>query len=612
MPDIGEISRMLSCRAEEVAKSLFPNGKRVGHEWCAGDTNGGEGKSLKVHLSGQKAGLWCDFATGESGDLLDLMAAVKGVSLSDALREAKALVGYVEPTFNGSRPKEYRKPQKPACKRPAEGSPVMTYLTQERKLKPSTIAAYQVAEGEGDHGPEIIFPYKRDGELLNVKYLSLERDEQGKKITRLEGGCMMSLFGWQTVPADKREVVICEGELDAMSWHDYGVGISALSVPNGAKSFTWIENEYEALERFETIFLSWDMDCDGQKGVAEAVDRLGRHRCRVVNLPHKDANECLQHGVSAVDMDRALANAQTCDPAELKRASSYVQQVIDEFYPPNGELPGFAPPWGKYADVLRFRPAELSIWSGFNGTGKTTMLNQIILAGMSAGERACIASLEIKPRKLLRRLTRQAIGLRLPTVAEIHLTHDWYDDRLWIFELVGSAKAERLFEVFQYARQRYGVTQFVIDSLMRCGIAEDDYSGQKKFTDLAAEFATSHEVHVHLVAHSRKRDNDSHESSRLDVRGAGAITDLAHNVFIVKRSRDKEREIQEYEQRNEIPRAELLEKPDAMLVCDKTREGEWTGRAPLWFHPDSLQYLDDRYSRPTMYVSFEADGRRIH
>jgi twinkle protein len=29
-------------------------------------------ESLKVHLTGDKAGIWQDFATGEGGDLLDL------------------------------------------------------------------------------------------------------------------------------------------------------------------------------------------------------------------------------------------------------------------------------------------------------------------------------------------------------------------------------------------------------------------------------------------------------------------------------------------------------------------------------------------------------------
>src|SRR6476469_9980182 len=97
MTDIGEISRRLADRAEDVARSLFPHGKRVGHEWCVGGTNGDACKSLKIHLSGHKAGVWCDFATGESGDLLDLMGVVKGVPLADVLTEAKAIVGIQSP-----------------------------------------------------------------------------------------------------------------------------------------------------------------------------------------------------------------------------------------------------------------------------------------------------------------------------------------------------------------------------------------------------------------------------------------------------------------------------------------------------------------------------------
>lgn len=293
----------------------------------------------------------------------------------------------------------------------------------------------------------------------------------------------MCLFGWQTLHENAREVLIAEGEIDCISWHQCGV--SALSVPNGAKSFTWLENEFESLERFETIYLSFDMDSDGQAGITEAIDRLGRHRCRVVKLPHIDANACLQAGVTAVEMNRFLSEAETSDPAELKRASSYLQQVIEEFYPVFEE-PGFLSPWTKLGTNLRFRPAELSIWSGFSGTGKTTLLNQIILTGLAAGERACIASLEIKPRKLLRRLTRQAF--------------------------------------------------------------------------------------------------------------------LAHNVFIVRRSRDKEKEIQSYQSRGiEVP-YEILERPDAVLICDKNRDGEWTGRQALWFHLDSLQYLESQCSTPTLYV----------
>jgi len=600
MVDISEISRQLNSRAEDVAKMLLPGGKREGSEWRAGDTSGDRGRSLGVHLSGAKVGVWRDFSSDKGGaDLLDLWAVVKGISLREALREAKQYLGIVEPSFVGPRKKEYRTPEKPQCKKPLIDSPVGEYLAG-RGLMPETIAAYKIGEGVGPHGPEIVFPYLRDSELTNVKYLALERDAKGKKQTRFESGCMLGLFGWQAVPDSAREVLICEGELDAPSWYQFG--IPALSVPNGAKSFTWLENELDSLDRFETIYLSWDNDGDGRAGVAEAVDRLGRHRCRVVELPFKDANECLQKGISAEQMHSFVASSVSHDPAELKRASVYVEEVIDEFYPPNGIQPGFAPPWKKLDGLLRFRPGEFSIWSGFSGTGKTTMLNQIILAGMEQGERACIASLEIKPRKLLKRMTRQATAERLPHVDSIREAHIWYDGKLWIFDLVGSAKVERLFEVFEYARRRYGITQFVIDSLMRCGMAEDDYNGQKRVADMCAEFSTSHNVGTHLVAHSRKKESDSHEGSRLDVKGSGAITDLAHNVYVVWRNKEKEKAIEAAQLLSVEPSKEVLDKPDAMLICDKSRDGEWEGRAGLWYDLESYQYLESRQAFRHVYA----------
>ncbi len=79
-PTSGEIARRLAMRAEEVCRRYLPNGKRVGGYWIAGDVRGAKGRSLFVRLTGPSsgkgaAGRWCDGATGEHGDLLDLIAA---------------------------------------------------------------------------------------------------------------------------------------------------------------------------------------------------------------------------------------------------------------------------------------------------------------------------------------------------------------------------------------------------------------------------------------------------------------------------------------------------------------------------------------------------------
>ncbi len=55
---------------------LLPNGTFCRNEFQVGDIWGNKGKSLRVELSGSKAGLWNDFATGDGGDIIDLWATV--------------------------------------------------------------------------------------------------------------------------------------------------------------------------------------------------------------------------------------------------------------------------------------------------------------------------------------------------------------------------------------------------------------------------------------------------------------------------------------------------------------------------------------------------------
>ena len=85
-----EIASRLADRVNDVCHYLLPAGKREGSEWRVGSTNGEKGQSLGVHLKGDKAGVWCDFSTGETGDLLDLWRATRGCDMRTALSEAKS------------------------------------------------------------------------------------------------------------------------------------------------------------------------------------------------------------------------------------------------------------------------------------------------------------------------------------------------------------------------------------------------------------------------------------------------------------------------------------------------------------------------------------------
>ena len=80
MQSATELSRDLATKAEAFCRSYLPNGKLAGGYWKVGDTSGSEGRSLQIRLVdmyGRQAGRWTDYATGEYGDLLDMISHVQ-------------------------------------------------------------------------------------------------------------------------------------------------------------------------------------------------------------------------------------------------------------------------------------------------------------------------------------------------------------------------------------------------------------------------------------------------------------------------------------------------------------------------------------------------------
>lgn len=73
MLDIRALAERLADNAVEVCAHYLSNGRRHGNYWLVGDVMNTKGRSLHVRLTGPRAGKWTDEATGEHGDLIDLI-----------------------------------------------------------------------------------------------------------------------------------------------------------------------------------------------------------------------------------------------------------------------------------------------------------------------------------------------------------------------------------------------------------------------------------------------------------------------------------------------------------------------------------------------------------
>jgi twinkle protein len=581
-----DLAQAMAQDAPGIASFLLPRGKKASGEWKVGSTNGEEGQSLSVRLTGAKRGLWRDFAADEGGDLLDLWAATRGLSIAEAMIEVKAHLGIRDHMPQRERP-TYKRPAKPQCQAPK--SKVREWLAG-RGLTDATLNDFRIGEQLREDKAIAVFPYLRDGELVNAKY----RDVADKRGMRQEKDAEPCLFGWHLIDPRARSIAITEGEIDCMTLHQ--AGIPALSVNAGAGNHQWIENDWERLERFSEIFICYDDDEAGNKGAAEVIQRLGVERCRLVKFGAKDANQWLQDGAGGEDFHAALKQAKYIDPQELVTIAEFFGQVKAMLYPAASDAPLPRLMVGdRYEDSFEFRTGELSIWTGINGHGKSLMLNQVLIGLMHQGERTCVFSGEMPPPVQGKRLVRQLSGTSRPTPTYIDAMQDWVRDRMWIFNTVGSATIDRLVEVFRYAAKRYGISHFVIDSLMMTDVPEDGpgaFSAQKEAVQKLTNFAKQCRAHVHLVAHPRKARDESAPPGKLDVGGSGKITDAADNVFSVWSARKED------EQENE--------KADALLELHKQRNGEVQHKKFwLYFNKESQQFCTTSARKPISFVTFE-------
>lgn len=528
-----------------------------------GSVSGEPGESLKVRVQGDKSGVWADFAGDDKGDLLDLIVAVRHVNIAEAIKIAKEYLGLKDPESVVPR-KKYSKPSPKGVKKLTSESAVMDYLKNARMLNEDTIKMFRVSDS--NNGTEIAFPsYSREMELVNVKYIGIELDERGKKVVRQESGCAPILFGWQAFPSNAREAVICEGHIDAMTWRQ--AGFNALSVPDGVANSNWIELEWDNLQQFDTIWLAYDNDEAGNKITPTVALRLGLHRCLVVKIDgFKDANDALQAGADPSVLISAIAHAKPISPEQIKTPVDFRNRVVEKFHPPGGTPPGFFPVLleKKYGA----RPGEVTVWTGISGHGKSIMLSQLMIEALHCGEKVAIGSFEMRGEQTLHRMITQSELNTAPSVAEIDKVLSWMSGKLWIYDIIGNIAPTRIFELMEYSRCRHGVTQFVLDSLMKCSVGSEDYDAQRVFLNNLCSFAKEHECHIHLVAHARKGRDEKEAPGKMDVKGSGDIINQADNIICVWRNKEKEHK----RANTGMTDQEDLYTPDAITYCTKQRE----------------------------------------
>lgn len=194
-----------------------------------------------------------------------------------------------------------------------------------------------------------------------------------------------------------------------------------------------------------------------------------------------------------------------------------------------------------------FDKPSLNVWSGNNGSAKSTLLNQIAINAVNQGFKVAIYSGELRGKKMKRWLLFQAAGKQynkkssyneydyytpIPIKEKIV---EWMKGKLFNYNTRYSHNIEQVCMEVENIVKEHQIDMLIMDNLSSLDIEELDggiNEQQKAAIKMLLRLTEKLEIATHLVVHPKKSEGYLRKN---DVSGAKTLTDLADGVFFVHR-----------------------------------------------------------------------------
>ena len=389
-----------------------------------------------------------------------------------------------------------------------------------RKIPEAILEANRIGYGRSWKDKDgIQFPYIKDGQVVNVKHRSHEKD------FRQEKEAEKCLYRFDVISkAAGDTLIITEGEIDALSFQTAGFE-AVTSIPDGAPSpgtksystkFDFLESAESILGRYRKIILAMDADAAGNTAMVELARRIGPEKCYRVTYPSecKDANDTLmKHGKAAL---KTIIEAATPYPVSgLFTASDFVADVQARYE--NRDQRGLGTGFTSLDELYTVKEGRLVVVTGIPGHGKSTLIDNIaiLLAQLHGWKTAVFSPENWKVDNHISHLLPKIVGRpfrfnrhsQRMTLSEFHEGMGFINEHF--FFIVPDEEVLSVDVILEKARIalfRYGVKCLIIDPWNE---VEHLYNGQTEAQYLSLQltkirrFARQYGVHVWIIAHPR-------------------------------------------------------------------------------------------------------------
>jgi hypothetical protein len=260
-------------------------------------------------------------------------------------------------------------------------------------------------------------------------------------------------------------------------------------------------------------------------------------------------------------------------------------------------------------------PHEMTLVSGYTGEGKSEFVNHILLDCIKQGAKGFIASLELTPHELRRRILRQACGTLDYTDDYIEAFFDFYEHKLIFKDTRGVAKLDDILDGCVCLHKYFGFDVFVFDNLMMLDAQVDNYNKQFENAQKISEFCKTYPVSAFLVAHSRKPPatykkpegvSSIDPPSVYDVHGASSVANLVDNHISIAMNHLKQAVVRKKLAGYDLSESDMkfLNQGDAIIKRDKKREQGNRFKKHLYFDEKFCRLKDYESEVCLRYVEY--------
>lgn len=196
--------------------------------------------------------------------------------------------------------------------------------------------------------------------------------------------------------------------------------------------------------------------------------------------------------------------------------------------------------------IIGFKRKHCSLWSGYRGSAKSSVLNMFILNAAQQGYKTALWTGELDGSEVKQWLYLQASGKahnRKSQFNDFYYTPDhiaqkideWIDKYIWLFNNEYGENAKQLELEIRKLKKEEDIDMVILDSLMV--LDYEDFDGdrnekQKNLMRMLTKLAKELNIHIHIVAHPNKSGQFLRANN---ISGSGHIPDLAQNIFIIHR-----------------------------------------------------------------------------